>query len=96
MVCSGVIVSGGTVRRSIISPDVSVHTGALVEGCVLMDGVDVGRGAVVRNSIIDKGVIVPPGVEVGVDRAADGRRYHVSRGGIVAIGKGEAVWTEDP
>jgi glucose-1-phosphate adenylyltransferase len=96
MVSSGVIVSGGTVRRSILSPDVSVHTGALVEGCVLMDGVDIGRGAVVRNSIIDKNVIVPPGVEIGVDRAADQAHYQVSEGGIVAIGKGQAVWTESP
>jgi glucose-1-phosphate adenylyltransferase len=95
MVCSGVIVSGGTVRRSILSPDVAVHTGALVEGCVLMDGVDIGRGAVVRNSIIDKNVIVPPGAEVGVDREADRRRYQVSRGGIVALGKGQAVWIGD-
>jgi glucose-1-phosphate adenylyltransferase len=95
MVCSGVIVSGGTVRRSIISPDVSVHTGALVEGCVLMDGVDVGRRAVVRNTIIDKNVIVPPGAEIGVDAKGDRLRYDVSKGGIVAIGKGQAVWTED-
>src|SRR6266540_7548129 len=32
MVCAGVIVSGGTVRRSILSPGVKVHAGALVEG----------------------------------------------------------------
>jgi glucose-1-phosphate adenylyltransferase len=95
MVCSGVIVSGGTVRRSVLSPDVSVHTGALVEGCVLMDGVDVGRGAVVRNAIIDKNVIVPPRAEVGVDVEGDRRRYHVSTGGIAAIGKGQTIWTDD-
>jgi glucose-1-phosphate adenylyltransferase len=95
MVCSGVIVSGGTVRQSILSPDVSVHTGALVEGCVLMDGVDIGRGAVVRNAIIDKNVIVPPGVAIGVDHTGDQAHYQVSKGGIVAIGKGQAVWTDD-
>jgi glucose-1-phosphate adenylyltransferase len=95
MVCSGVIVSGGTVRRSILSPDVSVHTGALVEGCVLMDGVDVGRGAVIRNAIIDKNVVVPPGAEVGVDVAGDRRRYHVSKGGIAAIGKGQTISAAD-
>jgi glucose-1-phosphate adenylyltransferase len=86
-----VIVSGGTVRRSILSPEVRVNSGALVEGCVLMDGVQVGRGAVVRNAILDKNVLVPPGARVGVDPAQDRARYTISQGGIVAIGKGQTV-----
>lgn len=94
MVSAGVIVSGGTVRRSILSPGVTIHSGALVEGCVLMDGVDVGRGAVVQNAIIDKNVIIPPGARVGVDLDGDQDRYRVSNGGIVAIGKGQAVWND--
>ncbi|MBO0683010.1 MAG: glucose-1-phosphate adenylyltransferase [Candidatus Dormibacteraeota bacterium] len=94
MVSSGVIVSGGTVRRSILSPGVTIHSGALVEGCVLMDGVDVGRGAVLRNAIIDKNVIIPPGARVGMDLEADEARYRISNGGIVAIGKGQAVWID--
>jgi glucose-1-phosphate adenylyltransferase len=95
MVCSGVIVSGGTVRGSILSPDVSVHSGAVVEGCVLMDGVDVGRNAVVRNAIVDKNVIIPPGTEVGLDPESDQRRYRLSKGGIIAIGKGHPVWNDE-
>src|SRR5207245_10582786 len=42
LVSSGVIVSGGTVRRSVLSPGVVVRESALVEDCVLMDGVNVG------------------------------------------------------
>jgi glucose-1-phosphate adenylyltransferase len=91
LVSPGVIVSGGTVRRSILSPEVRVNSGALVEGCVLMDGVQVGRGAVVRNAILDKNVLVPPGARVGVDPAQDRARYTISQGGIVAIGKGQTV-----
>jgi glucose-1-phosphate adenylyltransferase len=91
LVSPGVIVSGGTVRRSILSPDVRVNTGALVEGCVLMDGVHVGRGAVVRHAIIDKGVEVPPGVRIGVDPDEDRARFTISGGGVVAIGKGQKV-----
>jgi glucose-1-phosphate adenylyltransferase len=91
LVSPGVIVSGGAVKRSILSPGVFVHTGAVVEGSVLMDGVEVGRSAVVRGAIVDKSVAIPTGARIGVDRALDRRRFTVSRGGIVAIGKGQPV-----
>jgi glucose-1-phosphate adenylyltransferase len=91
LVSPGVIVSGGTVRRSILSPDVRVNTGALVEGCVLMDGVHVGRGAVLKRAIVDKHVHVPPGVRIGVDPTLDEARFTRSRSGVVAIGKGQTV-----
>jgi glucose-1-phosphate adenylyltransferase len=91
MVCAGVVVSGATVRRSILSPGVRLHSYAEVEGSVLMHGVDVGRRAVVRNAIVDKNVHVAEGVEIGVDPDADRARFVVSDGGIVVIGKGARV-----
>jgi glucose-1-phosphate adenylyltransferase len=91
MVCAGVVLSGGTVRRSIVSPGVRVHSGALVEGSVLMHGVDVGRHAVVRNAIVDKNVVVPDGARIGGDLDRDRERFAVSDGGVVVIGKGQKV-----
>jgi glucose-1-phosphate adenylyltransferase len=91
LVSPGCIVSGASVRRSVLSPDVFVHSWASVEGSVLMDGVQVGHHAVVRNAIIDKAVRVEPGAQIGVDRELDRARFHVSKGGIVAIPKGAVV-----
>jgi len=91
MVCAGVIVSGATVRRSILSPGVRAHSYAEVSGSVLMHGVEVGRGAVVRNAIVDKNVRIAPGAQIGVDAAADRERFLISPGGIVVIGKGDRV-----
>jgi glucose-1-phosphate adenylyltransferase len=91
MVCAGVIVSGGTVRHSVLSPDVKVRANALVEGSVLLDGVDVGERAVVRNAIVDKNVVIEDGAQLGVDPDADRARFVISPGGIVVVGKGERV-----
>jgi glucose-1-phosphate adenylyltransferase len=92
LVSPGCIVSGGTVRRSVLSPGVKVHSRSEIEDCVLLHGVDVGRGAVIRRAILDKGVLVPPGATIGVDHAADrARGFHISEGGIVVLGKGEIV-----
>jgi len=91
MVGAGVIVSGGTVRRSILSSGVYVHSHAEVEGSVLMHGVDVGRGAVVRRAIVDKNVRIPEGAAIGVDPERDRAQFTVSEGGVVVIGKGQRV-----
>ena len=71
--------------------DVRVHSWARVENSVLFEGVSVGQHAVVRNAIVDKGVVIPDGVEIGVDPIADRKRFTISDGGIVVIGKGEVI-----
>jgi glucose-1-phosphate adenylyltransferase len=91
MVCGGVVISGGTARRSVLSPGVHLHSYSEVESSVLMHNVEVGRQAVVRNAIVDKNVRVAPGAQIGVDPAADRERFAVSANGIVVIGKGEVV-----
>jgi glucose-1-phosphate adenylyltransferase len=80
------------VRRSVISPNVLVHSRAVVEDSVLMDEVDVGRGAIVRRAIIDKGVKVPPGVHIGVNPEQDrARGFTISEAGVVVVGKGDII-----
>jgi glucose-1-phosphate adenylyltransferase len=91
MVCEGAIISGGLVRRSILSPGVRVHSWASVEESVLMNGVHVEPHAVVRRAIVDKNVRIPEGARIGVDLDADRERFVVSEGGVVVIGKGQKV-----
>jgi glucose-1-phosphate adenylyltransferase len=91
MVCAGVVISGATARRSVLSPGVRLHSFAEVEDSVLFQDVDVGQNAVVHRAIVDKNVRIAPGAQIGVDPEADRRRFHISDTGIVVIGKGEMV-----
>ncbi|MEU8563310.1 glucose-1-phosphate adenylyltransferase [Streptomyces cyaneofuscatus] len=81
----------GQVTGSVLSPGVIVEQGAVVQGSVLHHGVRVGRGAVVRNAILDKNVDVPPRATIGVNPERDRELYTVSRNGVIALGKGQAV-----
>jgi glucose-1-phosphate adenylyltransferase len=86
---AGAIISGSTVRSSVLSPNVKIRNGAYVEGSVIMDNVVIGEGAVVRRAILDKNVVVAPGAHIGVDLETDRQRYHVSASDVVVLGKAE-------
>jgi glucose-1-phosphate adenylyltransferase len=88
MLASGTLVVGGTLRHSILFPNVRVEEGALVEHSLLFPGVTVGEGAQLRRCIIDKGVFIPAGEWIGFDRARDRERFTVSDCGVVVIPKG--------
>lgn len=89
IVSPGSIISGGDVDTSVLSPDVRVEKWADVESSVLMHNVRVGRNSVVRRAILDKNVHIGDGVQVGVDHDHDrARGLHVSKGGVVVVGKG--------
>ena len=92
LVSPGVIISGGLVRQSVLSPGVRVNSWATVERSVLLHNTKIGRNAVVRDAIIDKNVTVPEWAQVGVDKDRDrARGFAVSAGGITVVGKGQEV-----
>lgn len=86
MLSGGCIISGGTVRRSVLGRWVHVHSGAEVEDCVLFDGVDIGRRAKVRRAVLEKNVRIPPDAVIGFDPVEDAKHYQVTESGLVIIG----------
>lgn len=88
IICSGVIISGGRVERSILSPGVRVNSYAQVDKSILFHNVVVGMRAKVKRAIIDKDVRVPDGMKIGYDLEKDRKQFFVSDRGIVVIPKG--------
>jgi glucose-1-phosphate adenylyltransferase len=96
LVCSGSIISGGSVKNSILGFNVRVNSWASVEDSILFDGVVIGRHAKVKRAIIDKRVRVPEGMQIGYDLDADrARGFTVTESGVVVIGKADGGHTLD-
>jgi glucose-1-phosphate adenylyltransferase len=92
VVSNGVVVSGGLVRNSVLSPGVQVDSRSRVNRAVILHYARVGHRAVVENAILDKNVVVEDGAAVGVDKDHDrARGLVVSDGGITVVAKGQAV-----
>jgi glucose-1-phosphate adenylyltransferase len=85
MVAGGCIVSGATVRESLLFSDVRIEERALVHASVLLPHVHVGRGCVIKRAILDEGCEVPDGTQIGVDRETDARRFEVTENGVVLV-----------
>ncbi|HXV18959.1 MAG TPA: glucose-1-phosphate adenylyltransferase, partial [Candidatus Omnitrophota bacterium] len=91
LVADGCIISGGSIQRSILSPNVRINSYAEVEDSLLFESVDVGRYARIRRAIIDKEVKIMPRARVGYDLETDRKRFTVTPNGIVVVEKGAVV-----
>jgi len=86
MVSGGCIISGGTVRKSLLFSDVRIHSYTLIEESVLLPEVQVHRYAKVKRAIIDRACEIPRGMEIGVDHEQDrARGFRVTKRGITLV-----------
>jgi glucose-1-phosphate adenylyltransferase len=91
LVCDGVIVSGGKINRSIISPCVRINSFSQIDESIIFENVSIGRYAKIRRAIIDKDVVIPPNMTIGYDPEEDRKRFTVSPEGIVVVPKGATI-----
>ncbi|MFO1316340.1 MAG: glucose-1-phosphate adenylyltransferase [Burkholderiales bacterium] len=85
LVSGGCIVSGSTLRRSLLFTNVHLHSYGHVENAVIMPGVEIGRGARLTNVIVDADVRIPPGLVVGEDPEVDAARFRRTESGICLV-----------
>jgi glucose-1-phosphate adenylyltransferase len=85
LVSGGCIVSGSSVRRSLLFSNVRINSHCTIEDAVLLPNVVVGGHAVLKRVIVDKNCQIPEGLEVGVNTEEDRKRFHVSANGVTLI-----------
>jgi glucose-1-phosphate adenylyltransferase len=85
MVSGGCIVSGATVRESLLSTNVVVKEQTTLLRTVVLPDVEIGAHCYISNAIIDEGCIVPDGTIIGMDCEQDQQRFHVSPSGVVLV-----------
>jgi glucose-1-phosphate adenylyltransferase len=94
IVSLGCIVSGSRVQRSILAPNVRVHSYCDIQDSILMPNAIVNRNARIRRAILDSDVEIPTGAVVGYDPAEDRRRHTVTENGVVVVTAGEECFVE--
>ncbi len=86
MVAGGVIISGATVRKSVLFSNVRVHSFANINQCVILPDVTIGRRSKLHKVIIDRGCVIPENTEIGIDHDADrAKGYRVTEQGVTLV-----------
>jgi len=85
MISGGCIVSGATIRQSLLFSKVEVNEGSEVTQAVVLPGVVIGKKCRITRAIIDKGCNIPDGMVIGEDHAEDSRRFTVTEDGVVLV-----------
>jgi glucose-1-phosphate adenylyltransferase len=84
-ISGGCVISGATVRRSLLFSNVRVNSYSTVEDSVVLPYVNIGRHCRIKKAILDKGCNIPEGTIIGEDAEQDAKRFSVSPGGVVLV-----------
>jgi glucose-1-phosphate adenylyltransferase len=86
MVSSGCIISGSTVRKSLLFSNVRVHSYSTIEEAVVLPDVVIARHCKLRKVIIDRGCTVPEGTVIGYDHKQDvAKGFRVTPKGVTLV-----------
>ncbi len=85
MVSGGCIVSGASVRQSLLFSSVTVDEGTEILQSVVLPGAQIGKKCRITRAIIDKRCRIPDHTVIGEDHADDARRFTVTEEGVVLV-----------
>ena len=85
LVSGGCIISGSTLRHTLLFTGVRVNSYASVNNAVVLPYVRIHRHARLDKVVIDRGVQIPEGLVVGEDPELDAKRFRRTDSGICLI-----------
>jgi len=85
MVSGGCIISGATVKRSLLFSNCRINSHARTSGAVLLPEVEVARRARLTDVVVDRGCYIPEDLVIGEDAELDAKRFYRSEKGIVLV-----------
>jgi glucose-1-phosphate adenylyltransferase len=85
LVSGGCIVSGSTLRRSLLFSGVRVNSFSTIEDAVILPYVEVGRNVRLKKVVVDRGVHIPEGLVIGEDPEEDAKRFRRTESGVCLI-----------
>ncbi|MBN4078492.1 glucose-1-phosphate adenylyltransferase [Gammaproteobacteria bacterium AH-315-C21] len=85
MVSGGCIVSGASVKHSLLFSDVTVLSYSSLEDCVVLPNVEIGEHCHLHKVVIDSDCVIRPGTTIGYDAESDAEKYYVSPGGVTLV-----------
>lgn len=88
LIAGGCVISGASVKHSVIFFNTHIETGTVVEDSVILPKVHIGSNCTIKRAVIDKGAYIPDNSEIGVDLEKDKERYVVTDEGIVLVTPG--------
>jgi glucose-1-phosphate adenylyltransferase len=89
MVSAGCIISGASVRKSLIFSNCKIHAHSIIEDSLILPECEIMEHCTIRGAIVDRGSVIPEGMEIGVDRDADrARGFRVTEGGHTLVTPG--------
>lgn len=78
MVSGGCIISGASIRHSLLFSNVWVEENSEIENSIILPDVRIGKNCKIKNAILDKSCVIPDGTSIGYDEAGDNQKYHLS------------------
>lgn len=85
MVSGGCLISGATVRHSLLFSNVKVNSYSGLQDAVVLPDANIARHCRIHNAVIDKGCRIPSKTVIGEDPVQDAERFHVTPGGVVLV-----------
>ena len=85
LIGGGCVITDASISNSVLFDRVKIDEDSSVDHCVVLPQVQIGKNCTLKDCIIDRHCIIPDGMEIGVDKALDSKRFRVSSTGKVVL-----------